>query len=149
MFCKSCGKELPAGASVCENCGKAVETIMVADEPKAQSVAVSEPKVETSAPEKKKKKPDGLILPAIMLIISGGGLFYLYAGNTFNSIIAWFTSLKEEQVINDTFTATADPIEYAVNIAVIVGAVILALLGVAGLIVLFRRLGRKLLAKKD
>ena len=152
MFCKSCGKELPTGAAVCENCGKKVETIMVVEEEaKAQSVATSAPKEEAPAPERKsKKKPDGLVLPAIMLIISGGGLFYLYAGNTFNSIIAWIkSSFEEKSVLNETFVSTTDPVEWIVNIAVIVGAVLLAVLGVAGLVVLFRRLGRKAVSKKD
>ena len=150
MFCKSCGSELPTGASVCEKCGKKVQTMVVAEEEKTTSVATAAPKEEpAAAPEKKKKKPDGLILPAIMLIISGGGLFYLYAGNTFNSIMSWFTSTGEEKHLREEIIVNPDPIEYAMNIAIIVGAALLAVLGLAGLLVLFKRLGRKFLAKKD
>ena len=149
MFCKSCGTELPTGASVCEKCGKEVQTIMVAEEPKEKTVAEPAPTVETAAPEKKKKKPDGLFLPVFLLVLSGGGLFYLYAGNTFNSIMSWFTSVNEEQNLRGEVIRTADPVEYIVNIGVCVGAVILALLGIVGLVILFNRPGRKLLAQKD
>lgn len=149
MFCKSCGAELPTGASVCEKCGKAVQTIMIAEEPKEQSVATSAPKAEPSAPAKKKKKPDGLILPLVMLIVSGGSLAYLYIGNTFHSIMSWFTSLGEEKHLREDIIVATDPMEYTVNIAIVVGAVILALIGVIGVVILFKRLGRKVLSKKD
>ena len=56
MFCKECGSEIPTGASECPKCGKAVETIMIAEENKTESVATSVPQPATeAAPEKKKR----------------------------------------------------------------------------------------------
>ena len=149
MFCKKCGTELPTGASECPKCGKAVETIMVAEEPKTQSVSTSAPAAaEPAAPVRKKAKPDKLTLPLAMLIISGAGLVYLYMSNTFSSILSWFTSTGEEKHLRPEINTGTDPIELVGNIGAIVIAALFVLMAVAGLVILFRRLGIKV-SRKD
>ena len=149
MFCKKCGAELPTGASECPKCGKAVETIMVAEEPKTASVATSAPvAAQPAAPARTKAKPDKLLLPAVLLIISGAGLVYLYMSNTFSSILSWFTSTGEQKHLRPEINTGTDPIELLGNIGAIAIAVLFVLMAVAGLIILFRRLGRKL-SRKD
>ena len=149
MFCKSCGTEIPTGASECPKCGKAVETIMVAEEPKTASVATSAPvAAQPAAPARTKAKPDKLLLPAVLLIISGAGLVYLYMSNTFSSILSWFTSTGEEKHLRPEINTGTDPIELLGNIGAIAIAVLFVLLAIAGLIILFRRLGRKF-SRKD
>ena len=140
MFCKACGKELPVGVPACPNCGKPVETIAAVEEKKTESVA--------SAPAKKKAKPDKLILPVVMLIISIGGLAYLYIGGTFSSILSWFTSEGEEKILRPEINTSTDPLELAGNIGAIVISGILVLIAISGLVILFKRLGRKL-SNKD
>jgi len=147
MFCKECGSEIPTGASECPKCGKAVETIMIAEENKTESVATSVPQPATeAAPEKKKRaKSTNLTLPVVLLIISVGGLVYMYIDNTFGSILSWFTSTAEE-VKHLPGNLNRDPQvdELFVIIGALVIAVILVIIAVIGLIMLFKRLGRKL-----
>ena len=149
MFCKACGTEIPTGASACPNCGKAVETIVAVEEKKTESVASSAPETTAaSAPVKKKAKPDKLTLPAILLILSVGGLVYLYISGTFGSILSWFTSEGEEQVLRPEINTSTDPLELVGNIGAIAISAILVLMAISGLVILFKRLGRKL-SKKD
>lgn len=149
MFCKACGKELPVGVPACPNCGKPVETIAAVEEKKTESVATAAPEAPTaSAPAKKKAKPDKLILPLVMLIISIGGLAYLYIGGTFSSILSWFTSEGEEKILRPEINTSTDPLELAGNIGAIVISGILVLIAISGLVILFKRLGRKL-SNKD
>ena len=149
MFCKKCGTELPTGASECPKCGKAVETIMVAEEPRTESVATAAPvAAEPAAPARKKAKPDKLVLPVVLLAIAGAGLVYLYMSNTFSSILSWFTSTGEEKHLRPEINTGTDPIELLGNIGAIAIAVLFVLLAIAGLIILFRRLGRKF-SRKD
>ncbi len=144
MICKSCGNEIPTGASVCPKCGKSVETIMVAEEKKPETVAASAPQTAPAAPEKKSKaKPDKLTLPVILLIISGAGLFYLYTSNTLSSILSWFTSSGEEKNLRPEIIRSDDPMLLIGNIGAIAVTVLFCLIGIAGLVVLFRRLARK------
>ena len=94
MFCKKCGSEIPTGASECPKCGKAVETIMVAEEKKTETVA--EPAPVAAAPAAstgKKAKSDKLTFPLVLLIIAGAGLAYLYVSGTFSGIYALFVFL--------------------------------------------------------
>ncbi|MBQ9901864.1 MAG: zinc ribbon domain-containing protein [Clostridia bacterium] len=149
MFCKKCGAELPIGASECPKCGKAVETIMVAEEPKTESVATSAPvTAEPAASSRKKAKPDKLLLPLALLVVSGAGLVYLYLSNTFSSILSWFTSTGEQKHLRPEINTGTDPIELLGNIGAIAVTVLLVILALAGLFILFRRLGRKL-SRKD
>ena len=150
MFCKSCGTEIPTGASECPKCGKAVETIMIAEENQTESVATSapQPAVEAAPAVKKRKKSDNLTLPVVLLIISIGGLVYMYIDNTFGSIISWFTSTAEEaKHLPGNLNRMPQMDEFFVIIAALVIAVILAVIAVIGLIMLFKRLGRKFSAK--
>ncbi len=148
MFCKACGTEIPAGASVCPNCGKSVEVIVAVEEKKTQSVATTAPETAApSAPQRKKAKPDKLILPTVLLILSVGGLVYFYIGGTFSSIWSWFTSEGEEKVLRPEINTGTDPIELIGNIGAIVIAAVLVLIAIAGLVILFKRIGRKLSSK--
>ena len=151
MFCKACGTEIPTGASECPKCGKPVETIMVAEEKKTESVAASAPaKTAESAPAaNKKSKSDNLIPPAILLIISVGGLVYMYIDNTFGGIISWFTSTAEEtKHLPGNLNRAPQMDELSFIVAAIVVAILLAIIAVIGLVMLFQRLGRKF-SRKD
>ena len=85
----------------------------------------------------------------ILLILSVGGLVYLYIGGTFNSIWSWFTSEGEEKVLRPEINTGTDPIELIGNIGAIVIAAILLVVALLGLVILFKRLGRKLSGGKD
>jgi Predicted membrane protein len=149
MFCKKCGTELPTGASECPKCGKAVETIMVAEEPRTESVATSAPvAAESAAPVRKKAKPDKLVLPVVLLAIAGAGLVYLYMSNTFSSILSWFTSTGEEKHLRPEINTGTDSVELIGNIGAIVISALFCILAIVGLVLLFKRLGRKFLPKR-
>lgn len=150
MFCKACGTEIPTGASECPKCGKAVETIMVAEKPKEESVATSapEPVVQEAPAKKTRKKSTSLTLPVVLLVISVGGLVYMYLDNTFGSIISWFKSTAEEtKVLPGNLNRGPQFDEYIVIIGALVAAGILAVIAVVGLVMLFKRLGRKFSSK--
>ncbi len=150
MFCKACGTEIPTGASECPKCGKAVETIMIAEEKKTESVANAEPKpAAEAAPEKKKKaKPDKLILPVVLLVLSVGGLVYMYIGGTFNSIYSWFTSTAEEtKHLPSELNRGVQYDELIANYGMLVIAGLLVIIALIGLVILFKRIGRKFSSK--
>lgn len=151
MFCKGCGTELPTGASECPKCGKAVETIMLADEKKTESVAASDPKPTAGATTqtKKRAKSGKLILPVVLLVLSVGGLVYMYIGGTFSSIYSWFTSSAEEaKHLPSELNRGIQYDELIANYGMIVIAGGLVIIAVIGLIILFKRLGRKFTGKE-
>ena len=100
---------------------------MVAEEKKTESVATSAPTTASeAAPSKKRRaKSDKLILPVILLVISVGGLVYMYISGTFSSIYSWFTS------------------KLIANYGMLVLAGLLGVIAIIGLIILFKRIGRK------
>lgn len=152
MFCKSCGNEIPTGASACQVCGRPVETMVVAEEKKTESVATSAPRTEAaSAPVSRgKRKPDKLVLPVVLLALSGAGLVYFYMSGTFSSIMNWFLSEGEKSHVGRPEMVTnMDPVELAANIGAIVLAGIFVLMALSGLVILFKRLGRKLKSDRD
>ncbi len=150
MFCKSCGSEIPTGVSECPKCGKPVEVIMAVDEEKPQTVASSAPITVGAVSEKKKAQSESLVLPAVELIISAAGLVYLYLSNTLSSILSWFTSNGEQKHLRPEINVGTDPAELLANIGVIALTVVFVIIGIIGLVVLFRRLGRKFnLSKKS
>ena len=150
MFCKSCGSEIPTGASECPKCGKPVEVIMAVDEEKPQTVASSAPITVGAVSEKKKAQSESLVLPAVELFISAAGLVYLYLSNTLSSILSWFTSNGEQKHLRPEINVGTDPAELLANIGVIALTVVFVIIGIIGLVVLFRRLGRKFnLSKKS
>lgn len=151
MFCKQCGAELPTGASVCPKCGKAVETIIPVEETTTESVATAAPTIQAEAvPEKKaRRKSDNLVPPVVILAIAAAGLAYLYMSGTFSSILNWFTSEGEKaHVARPELVTEMDPIELLGNIGAIVASGLLGVLALVGLVMLFKRLGRKL-SNKD
>ena len=98
---------------------------------------------------KKKSKSDNLIPPAILLIISVGGLVYMYIDNTFGGIISWFTSTAEEtKHLPGNLNRAPQMDELSFIVAAIVVAILLAIIAVIGLVMLFQRLGRKF-SRKD
>ena len=146
MFCKACGTEIPTGSSECPKCGKAVETIMVAEEKKTESVATSAPTTASdAAPSKKRRaKSDKLILPVILLVISVGGLVYMYISGTFSSIYSWFTSTAEESKhLPSELNRGIQYDELIANYGMLILAGLLGVIAIIGLIILFKRIGRK------
>ena len=129
MFCKACGTEIPTGSSECPKCGKAVETIMVAEEKKTESVATSAPTTASEdAPSKKRM----------------GGLVYMYISGTFSSIYSWFTSTAEESKhLPSELNRGIQYDELIANYGMLVLAGLLGVIAIIGLIILFKRIGRK------
>lgn len=148
MFCKSCGNEIPTGASACQVCGRPVETIVAVDEKKPESLASSAPVTSDAAKKIQKIKSDKLLLPLVLLITSGAGLVYLYISNTFISIWSWFTSTGEEKHLRPEINTGTDSVELIGNIGAIVISALFCILAIVGLVLLFKRLGRKFLPKR-
>ena len=94
------------------------------------------------------KKADKLILPVVLLVLSVGGLVYMYIGGTFNSIYSWFTSTAEEtKHLPSELNRGVQYDELIANYGMLVIAGLLVIIALIGLVILFKRIGRKFSSK--
>ena len=147
MNCRFCGNFVPEGRDSCPVCGRRPE-----EEPIGKLLSENQPgaiqAVETEAASKKddgKKHPKGLLLPLAMIAIGVLGWMYALLGDSaenFKSMLGGLTGTGPTLASDSDFVTpgAASVIEGEGVVLYLVIAAVVTIVGVGGVIWLFKRL---------
>ena len=154
MKCQHCGDEVANGSAFCTNCGKPVEVLAAAQEAKDDIMLAMEHKdTQTPPPSSASSdKPKGLLTPIVTLIASAAGWLYVLFTNSLEGIKAWFTSSQDMQdSLSDSYnyfgnnSGTGETTGYIIFLVIMV---LFTVIGIVGLVMLCKRLGRRFIPRK-
>ncbi len=147
MNCRFCGNFVPEGKDSCPVCGRRPE-----EEPIGKLLSENQPgAVQTVEPtssakeESGKKHPKGLLLPLAMIAIGVLGWMYALLGDSaenFKSMLAAVTGTGTTQAPDSDFVVSgaANAIEMEGIALYLIIAAVVTIVGVGGIIWLFKRL---------
>ncbi len=153
MNCKFCGNFVPDGSDTCPVCGRrptedSIGKLLSENQPSTLAVAptVSEVKSTKEAPQKKVKK--GIFAPLLAIAASAAGWVYAWGQGVWDTLRTIFNSMYGEssQLASDSSFdipgASTGIFGEATTTALLIAgaAILLAIIGIVGVISLFKRL---------
>ena len=146
MNCKFCGNFVPEGKDSCPVCGRRPDEEpigkLLSENQPSTALQTTEPAAATAEAPAAKKHPTGLLLPLIMIAISAAGWVYGLIGDQkiFSSLFASVFKTGTGMAADSNYVTPTNPDEMTGLLLIGGLAIILTLIGIAGIIMLFKRL---------